>query len=70
MADPDGPSHCIGMPFKQAASSIGITDVDLIIAAKDVYDYEIPVLLGFNERADFLFVNLGASGWQVTGNSL
>ena len=65
MADPDGPGHCIGIPLKQAARGIGVSVSDLIVAAEDVYDYEFPVLSGFYERIDFLFVDCSASGWEV-----
>ena len=48
MADTDGPRHGVGVTVEKAACGISITDVNLIVAAKDVNHYEFSVLLHFN----------------------
>ena len=68
MADPDGPCHGIRTAVHEAACGIGIADVDLIVAAKDVNHYELSVLLGFNLRADGFFIESGPSGGEVGRN--
>ena len=65
MADPDGPRHGVGVTVEKAACGVGITDVNLIVAAKDVNHYEFSVLSRFDLTADALLIESGASRWEV-----